>query len=169
MVAAISRAKAMARSFRSSSTHPRLRLRLSAAKPKDVTIITATLRRTSFWRTPRRMTVQIYQASQLSATRRAHPRRCRPRSRGQRTGSTPPARPSRAVLRLDPSRRAKLAGCREQAGDAGITMSPGGHRCPQCVGAALGHTATDLGGPLTLGAELSPPGPEPTRHEVQRV
>jgi hypothetical protein len=37
---------------------------------------------------------------------KAHPRRWRPRSRGQRTGSTPPARSSGAALRLDPSRLA---------------------------------------------------------------
>jgi len=53
----------MARSFRSSSTHPRLRLRLKAVKPKEMTIRTAMLRRTSFWRTPRRMAAQIYQRS----------------------------------------------------------------------------------------------------------
>ena len=53
IVAAISRANAMARSLRSSSTPPRVSVRLSAVKPNETTTSTATLRRTSLSRTPR--------------------------------------------------------------------------------------------------------------------
>ena len=45
----------------------------------------------------------------------------------------------------------------------------GGDVRPEGIGAALRDGAAELGRPVTLGAELRAPGPEPSRHEVQGV
>src|SRR6266545_6660686 len=50
-----------------------------------------------------------------------------------------------------------------------VSGSAGGHVRPEGVGAARRDLAAEGGGPISLGAELGPPGPEPPRDEVQRV